>query len=1081
MDEIKGFKGGGGKGRGGGGSSRAPIESPDSLRSRAYARVLDLLCEGEIEGLVDGLKSVYLDETPIQNDDDTFNFTGVTLDTRNGTQNQSYIVGFPSVESESAVNVQVIASGPVTRTITGAQFSAVRVTLAFPQLSDVNTANGDTRGTSVEIAIDVQPDGGSFTQVRSDTITGKTTTKYQKSYYIPLAGAGPWTVRVRRITPDSARATLQNQSWWESYTAIVESKLRYTNSALVASIIDSQQFGRIPNRGYDTKLLRIRIPSNATARDDGSLTYTGTWDGLFQIAWSSNPAWVFYDIVTSGRYGLGDFIPEAQIDKWALYEIGRYCDELVSDGFGGLEPRFSANLYFQEQAEAFKVMQDMASIFRGMAFWSAGQITAVQDAPSDPVALFTNANVKEGLFTYQGSSLKNRPTVVLVNWNDPDDYYRQKPEYVEDQDGIARFGIVKREVAATGCTSRGQAHRVGKWLLYSEANETETVSFNVGIDGCVARPGQIINVADKDRAGARRGGRIRAATVNQITMDSAFTAAPATAYTISVMMPDGSVESRAVSSFVGDKANLLTALPLAPRPDAVFMIASDDLQPQTFRVITVIESGQGEFEITALKHNPEKFDVVENDLILDPVPISKLTSPPDAPSGVTITEALYQSSAEVRTRVSIAWNGVEAADSYAVTYQVNSNNPVTVTGIRSQIYEIDDALPGTYNVSVVAVSIIGKRSQPGVASKVILGKTAPPTNVTGFSLAGISNGVAQLVWDQAPDLDVIVGGYVRIRYSPAVVGATWFDAVDIGPALPGSATTASVPHVNGTYLAKFVDSSGNPSFDASPVITTAASVIGLNVIETIDESAFPGTMVGVFYSATLGGLTLGTDLNLDDVPDFIDDWTEIDTLGGIAAAGEYAFQNTYDLGGVYTSLLTASIAAQAYAPTELVDSRAALIDTWTEIDGSVDIDDVNAVLYVRTTEDDPGGTPVWSSWRPFFVGQYSARGFQFKLLLTSENPDHSIVVTDLVVRIDMPDRVESGSNIASGASSYVVSFGTPFKETPAIGISPRNMATGDYFALTGPSATGFTIQFYNAGGTAINRTFDYIAKGYGGT
>lgn len=1067
--------GGGGGGKGGGGSSSTPVEAPDSLRSRAFARVIDLIGEGEIEGLATGdMRSIYLDQTPIMNDDGTFNFSGVTIATRNGTQGQTYIPGFPDIEAENGVAVQVTNAVPVVRTITSSVYSQARVTLSVPQLSSVDLSNGDTNGSSVEIAIDVQSSGGSYTQVIDDTITGKTTTKYQRSYLIQLTGSAPWNIRVRRLTADSTSDTLQNQTWWDSYTEIVEAKLSYPNSAHMALVIDSQQFSQIPTRGYDMKLLRIQIPSNY---DPITRVYTGTWDGTFQIAWSDNAAWVFYDMLSVDRYGLGDFIDASQIDKWALYSIGQYCDELVDDGFGGLEPRFACNIYMQTQAEAFKVMQDMASIFRGMVFWASGLVTAVQDSPSDPMALYANANVIGGLFTYSGSSQKTRHSVALVSWNDPDNFYALTPEYVEDADAIARYGIVTTSVVAVGCTSRGQAHRVGKWLLYSEANETETVTFSAGLDGTVVVPGQIIYVQDADRAGSRLSGRVATATTTHVTLDKTFTPTLGVTYDFYVTLPDGSIGHGVVAGVSGNIVALTAALSATPNPDAIWMVSSTSVALQQFRVINASDTGDGQIQISGLSYNPAKYAAIESGLILTSNPISTLNVPPDAPTSLTLIEGLYSTPQGVKVLVTIAWNQMDRAVSYNLSWQRN-NGPINiVNGIRAQIYEIEDALPGLYDITVYGVSVTGKLSSGSPLEMEVYGKTSPPVDVENFTLVNISNGVGQLTWKQAVDLDVLIGGYVRIRYTPDTLSPSWTNAVDLGPALPGSATTASVPLIDGCYMAKFIDSSGNPSVDEAVIETNSASLVGLNIIETIDESAFTGTKTNTLYSAELHGLILDSVTLIDDLG-LVDSWDYLDAMGGIQSSGEYDFASTFDLGASFTSLVTIAMGVLAYDVQDLIDSRTDDIDLWPVMDGAV-LDDVNAALYVRTTNDDPGASPTWTDWQPFFVGQYVARAYQFKLALTSVLATHNMAVQSLAVTIDMPDRTEAQNGLSTGGISYPVTFPAAFKDTPAIGITALNMQTGDYYQLTAESDTGFTITFYNSSAAIINRNFNYLAKGYG--
>lgn len=1071
---IIGYGGGGGKG--GGGSSHTPVEAPDSLRSRAFARVIDLLCEGEIEGLVNGMKSIYLNETPLQNDDGTFNFTGVTVATRDGTQGQSYIPGFPGVESEESVFVEVTQASPVVRSISNVDVNNVRVTISVPQLTIQDSSNGDINGTTVDIAIDVQADGGGYVEMLTDTISGKTTTKYQRSYLIPLGGDAPWDVRVRRITDDSEEVVLNNKTYWDTYTEIIDAKLRYPNSAIVATVIDSQQFNQVPQRSYHVKMMRIQIPSNY---DPETREYTGEWDGEFDIAYSNNPAWCFFDLLTNTRYGLGNFINDAQIDKWTLYTIGRYCDEMVDDGFGGTEPRFTCNLYIQTQEEAYKILQDMASIFRGLLYWSAGVLTAVQDSPQDAVKIFNVTNVKEGMFTYSGSSRKTRHTVAIVSYNDPNNFSKLVPTYVEDPEGIARYGIVETSIIAIGCNSQGQAHRVGKWLLYTERLETETVSFTCGIEAALVRPGQIIKVQDRDRSGDRLGGRVMASTATTITADDDVALAGGDTYTLYVMLEDGTMDTRTVSDITDRVITVTEDFTSEPANNAIWVLSSPNIEVQTFRVLAMVETGDGLYEITAVAHNEGKFDLIEQDIALVAPNISTLTNAPDTPTGLEITEYLYDSQNGVVVVVTASWNSVSRATAYEVWYKRDNGNYVILPRTTSTTIDIFDAQPGEYTFKVFALSIIEKRSIAATEVETIYGKLAPPGNVENFSLVSIDNGTAHLTWAQSVDLDVLIGGYVRIRHTPDIdVDATWTNAIDIGPALPGITTNVSLPHVPGTYLAKFVDSSGNVSVTASSVTTTIAQLLVMNVVETITEHpGFTGTKTNCAVQADLGGLVIDSELTIDEMG-FVDDWDYVESNGGIAASATYTFPETTDLGDTYTCQLTAHILAEAYNAGDLIDSRLDSIDDWGSFDGD-DIDDVNALLYVRTTEDDPGGTPTWSSWRPFFTGQYVARAFQFQLSLTSGDVTHNIVVKELSVTIDMPDRVESGNNITSGAGTYSVNYTNAFWESPAIAILTRNMATGDYFDITSADETGFDIAFKNSAGTLVSRSFDYIAKGFG--
>jgi predicted phage tail protein len=788
--------GGGGKG-GGGASARVAQEAPDSLRSKAYARVVDLISEGEIEGLVNRLQSVYLDDTPIQNADGTTNFSGVTLETRDGTQQQSYVPGFSSVENEVPVGVEIKASQSVVRSITDPDVDAVRIKVSVGQLTNQDTTNGDLNGSSVTFAIDRQVSGGGFVEVINDTISGKTTTKYQRSYYVPLIGSGPWEIRVRRITADSTSSAIQNKTYLDSYTEVVESKLRYPNSALVALRVDASQFSAIPRRSYDMKLLRVRVPVNY---DPGTRAYIGVWNGTFKIAWTDNPAWCFYDLVTSTRYGLGGYIPESQVDKWALYRVAQYCDQLVPNGLGGFEPRFTCNLYLQTREQAYKVVQDMASIFRGMVYWSGGAITVTQDAPSDAVYQFAPGNVVDGEFAYQGSSAKARHTVALVTWNDPDDFYRQKVEYVEDAAGIARYGIVQSDVVALGCTARGQAHRVGKWLLFSEQSESEIVTFRTGLEGAVVRPGDVIKVADPVRGGMRLGGRIAGATVSTVTIDQELPAD--LPWRLSVVLPNGVVEERLVGPVSGRTLTVTIPFSTTPQVDAIWVLASSIIEPQLFRVVAVAERDPGVHEVTALAHNPSKYASIEEGLALHPRSITVLSDVPPPPTELVMQESLYRVKDQAQVLVQVSWSEVQTAIAYRLSYRVAGGNFVSLPLTSANYAEIRDAQEGQYEFSLRAIGITRKESVPVTLNATVLGKTLPPSDVTGFT---VQRRVSDLMiaWDELPDADL--SGY-EVRVGPGWDNAQLVAKTSGTQMLHDQSAAGQYP-----YHIRAIDTSGNYS------------------------------------------------------------------------------------------------------------------------------------------------------------------------------------------------------------------------------------------------------------------------------
>jgi len=823
--------GAGGGGKSGGGSARVAQEAADSLRSKAYARVVDLVSEGEIEGLVQGLQSVFLDDTPIQNADGSYNFSGVTLESRPGTQQQGYIPGFASVENEVSVGVECKFAQPVVRSITDPDVDAVRLKVSMPALTLQDTTNGDLNGTTLSYAIDVQSAGSGFVQVVTDTVSGKTTSRYQRSYYVPLPGTGPWDVRLRRLTEDATQSSLQNKTFLDSYTEVIESKLRYPNSALMALRVDASQFNSIPRRSYDLKLLRVRVPSNYVPE---TRSYTGIWDGTFKVAWTDNPAWCFYDLVTSTRYGLGNYIPESQVGKWALYRVARYCDELVPDGLGGYEPRFTCNLYLQTREQAYKVVQDMASVFRGMAYWSGGTITVTQDAPQDPIYQFTAANVIDGEFAYQGSSAKARHTVALVSWVDPEDFYRQKVEYVEDVAGIARYGVVQADVVAMGCTSRGQANRVGKWLLYSEQSESEIITFRTGLEGAVVRPGDVIQVADPSRGGMRLGGRIAAATTTTVTLDQDLPAD--LPWRLSVILPDGTVQERQVgANFNGASGRtLMVTIPfsMAPQTDAIWVLASTIIEPQLFRVVSVAERDPGLYEVTALAHNPGKYAAIEEGLALQPRALTVLSDMPAVPMGLSMQESLYRVKDRAQVLVQLSWAEVPAAIAYRLSYRVGGGNFISLPLTSANYIEIRDAQEGDYEFSLRAIGITRKESAPATLSATVLGKTLPPSDVSGFTVQRRMSDLL-LSWDELPDADL--AGY-EVR-----VGPGWDDAQLV-------ATTSGTQMVHDQdaaghypYHIRAYDTSGHYSAHVTTFVLTLlapATVRQFDVVQSANRLEF---------------------------------------------------------------------------------------------------------------------------------------------------------------------------------------------------------------------------------------------------
>lgn len=1021
-------------GKSGGGSGRVAVEDPDSLQSLEIARVVDLISEGEIEGLVSGYQSIYLDDVPLQNADGTFNFSDVTIEYRNGTQNQLPLTNAPGVESETLIDTEITFNNPVEISITDSNVSSVYLKISTPQLTQQDTKTGDLHGASIALKASLSSGGGAFnpiptgfiladnpgtyhgesitlrnaTVVRNtstgynsiggwvssssagyvginnfqqeyvsplsgsgdttlpaivgkplykegslcntstiyfgvrvelahweytvvstiqlryrkigDTlwniyntytssvsrtkeyylnlygvqskfvtytaaiphevglyeyevinldgrlntkvaihkvdsmildyninIVGKTITKYQRGVHIELTGDAPWLLRVERVTPDSALSSLQNKSWFDSYTEITNVTLNYPNSALIFTGINAKQFSSIPTRGFEIAGIKCKIPANYNPL---TREYTGYWNGTFKTAWTDNPAWIFYDIVTNSRYGLGDLIPESLADKWELYAVAQYCDEIVYDGYGQPEPRFTCNLYLQTREDAFKVVSNMASIFRAMAFWAGGQVSVSQDRPSNVEAIFTPANIIDGTFTYTGTSSKTRHNAIKVSWNNPKNQYKLEIEYIEDQDSISRDGLKETEVVAMGCTSRTQAHRLGKWLLYTEQYENETVNFKTGFDGLVVGLGSVIQTQDPYRSGKRLGGRVNFASSTSIDVDSDIIIEVGKTYEITYQAYNPSVENLPNGNTITKNTGKLITKTLTNSPgttrhltwtgattdlaqtNGMWVLAVNDLSLQTWRVVNLKEVNKTQAEITALKYNESKYAIVEQDILPEEIVISSIDVIPNSVTSINYSEyPAYISPGVISNKATISWNSVSGASKYIVTYRDITRNLNSVEVMSStnslEIFPIDI---GEYSVSVAAISPLGKRGIKTLITMNILGKIAAPSNVTNFNYTFEPTNIL-LTWDNIPDVDL---SYYEIR-----VGSSW----DNGELFKTSITTNETTYTATTYgtynlWIAAVDTSGNYSTQPTELILPITLPTSTNLISKIEDSSY---------------------------------------------------------------------------------------------------------------------------------------------------------------------------------------------------------------------------------------------------
>lgn len=734
---IKGRKGGGSK-------QRTPTEQPDDLQSVAKAKILLALGEGEFAGGLTG-KDIYLDGTPLENADGSQNFSGVSWEFRPGTQAQTYIQGIPGTENEISVGTEVSSKTAWTHTFTNTQLSAVRVRLKWPSLMKQED-DGDVVGNTVKYAIDLQTDGGAWQTVLETAVTGKTTSGYERSHRIDLPHAGStWTLRLRKISPDANSVKVGDVMTLQSYTEVIDAKLRYPNTALLYIEFDSSQFnGSIPQISCEPRGRVIRVPDNYNPE---TCEYTGVWTGGFKWAWTDNPAWIYYDIVTADRFGIGNRLSSANISKWTLYQIAQYCDQLVPDGRGGdgMEPRYTCNVYVQERNDAYTVLRDFAAIFRGMTCWNGEQIVVQADMPRDVDFTYTRANIV-GKPRYSSSSSQVRYTNALVSWSDPDNAYADAMEPAFIPELVSRYSFNQLEMTAIGCTRQSEAHRKGLWGILTN-NKDRVVEFDVGLDGRIPQPGYIIALADELLAGRVNGGRISAVNGRVITLDRDVDAKPGDR--LQLNLPSGISQSRTIQAVNGRRQiTVTTAYSETPERECVWAVESNDLFLQQYRVTGVKENGDATLTITGVSHDPDKFARIDTGAIIDQRPVSVLPagsqSPPD--DIVITSRSVVNQGISVET-MQVTWSAVSGAISYEAQWRRNEGNWISVPRNSTTSFEVSGIYAGRYLVRVRAINAAEISSGWAYSEeKTLTGKVGEPLPPLALTTASLTAGI-EIRWE----------------------------------------------------------------------------------------------------------------------------------------------------------------------------------------------------------------------------------------------------------------------------------------------------------------------------------------------
>jgi len=1095
-----------------------------ALSSKQFNTIVELLSEGEIEGSATASKNgitdktstayinsfkkdIFLNKTPIlqsgasvtaPNDSD-FNFKDVGFEFREGTANQTFISGIKNIETEIGIGTVVTTTNPVTHTVSQSTINAVRVTIQFPSMQKFNDQGG-VDGTEVQLRIKTIENDGTTTTAVDDTVKGRSTNVYNRDYLINLnSGTSfPVQIRVERVTADSTDSKLVNAFRFSSATNIIMTQNAYPNTAHVGLRFSAEKFPRIPNRRYRIRGIKVKIPSNATVNTTfGNLTYAGTWDGTFKAnkEWCSDPSWILYDLLISERFGCN--IPEASLDKFTFKTVSEYCGGLVDDGSGtgSTEPRFSVNISITQQDEAFNVINALCGAMRAIAFYAAGTIAIKQDAEGQATKyIFNNSSITESGFVYNGSSLKTRHTVIHVQYFDMTTQELDIETVEADASTQTKYGVRTKTIKAFACTSRGQAARLGRWFLFNEQNSGESCSFTTtSAAGVLVRCGDIIEISDSLKTGVRRGGLLSSVTSTTVVVlddeDSTDIPSLTLSPTLSVVLPDGSLETKTISGISGKTITVSSAFSTTPNVNAPYVLENSTLETSTWKVVSVSENDDLTFTITALEHNEGKYAFVEDGTALPTRNISALTQVLNPPEGLQATEQIVLINNKAVSKILLDWQTQTGAARYELHYRVNNGSFTKIETVSSYA-EIVNNEAGVYEFRLFSFNGLGEPSRnPATLTFTAVGKTAPPSNITGLTYEPISDKEIRLRWDAVTDSDVRAGGRIHIRHSPKTDGtANFSDATDLVLALSGASTEKVVPLLEGEYILKAQDDGNRFSTGETSIVIDLPEAQPKLLIqsrrEDQDSPAFQGSKTNVGFDSGIGAISLAGTGNFDSSTD-IDSESSIDDIGGVSTTGTYLFNEALDLGAVFSLDLRKLIQTASIYSADLFDSITDL-DARQDFDGTGSVD-TNAEVFVQSSQD---GTN-YSSFQKFANGTFKGRTFKFKCVLTTQDTNQDIRVSQLGYFAEFQRRTEqSTTTIASGAGAKAITFDSPFftgtsallganSNPPAIGITAFNMASGDFFELSSITGSGFVVHFKNSSGSSVDRNFNFTAIGFG--
>ena len=1155
-----------------------------ALNSTSSVRLVDLLCEGPIQGFDAVNEQVFLDETPLfTGSDANFPTDDVDVDFRLGGRVQSQLpqsgtatttitsvaveVGqnySETLNDNNEVTARDYGSGTVIRQITDTEVDSFQLLFTIPRLfstAQEGLAKGQPFNGVLDIQVWVQRQGGPYNMLDSFRVNGVALTDYQrKTKVIQLprdanGNGGPWNIKVVKVNLGEGHFEVNfndfeevpknaplangrgNQLIWTSIIERQDIRSAYPYTACVGLKLNTRQFSNLPSRAYLIKGRLVQIPHNAAVRNDGSLNLTlgVAFDGSTRTAWTTCPVCIFADMVLNDRYGCGDFVSTSNLSYTDLYPLIQYANQLVTNQDGSTEPRFACNVLIGDRAAAFNVLQDLASVFRGMSYWSSNTVQLAADhgnldgSAVDPVHLYTNSNVIEGVFNYSGSSLKTRSTSIRVRYNDPDNFYKPNFVVVEDAALITKYGYQVREVVAFGCTSRNQAYRLGRWMMASEELDGETVTFSTGLQGAIVLPGQVFAVADEMRQGARIAGRCSAATTTTVTADITVTLPGGTGHTLTATLPDGTIETKTISSVDGAVITVSSAFSAAPLAQSIWSIQSSTIVHQKFRCISVADGGDGTFAIVGVQHNDSIYATADNADALEYQSVTTFDKIPTAPSGLTFETKEVRRNNNVVNDVFMGFKRDDDGNinGYEIRYKVGNGNFETVRQTTNEL-KVEGVKPGTtvtFQIRSIGRDGTFKHSQWVSGSFVVpkedvTTKTAEklvqlPPDPLQVQLEPHRSNQVMVTWSVPKDGLGATSDRLNaeIRHSSKTDGSGTWPNSSLLTTVKANTFYAILPELSGEYFVRFIDDQNKKSSAVRSVIHTLTDaqprLLVLEDREDSDTPEFQGQKNDTFYSEEYGALVIDGDQTIDDILD-IDALSSFDFLGTRKSSGEYFFANTLDLGAEFDIEFSRHLVMRGTYPADDIDERTALIDTWTDFDG-LEADDVNAEVYLRAcatgeqteielTEDGDKllledandqqleSNLVFGDWVPLRNGHFQGRLFQFKCELSSDHVDQTPLLDELGFTAKMPLRTETSSVIASGTDSggKAVTFtnaffqdGAFYNTPPSIGITAFNLASGDYYEVTSITRTGFTVTFKNSSNAVINRNFQFQAVGYG--